>query len=259
MRSIGQIRLGKEGLANVLKLKEIDKCAIIIQARMASGRFPGKMLSKIYGNTPLIAYMYKRCTKSSIKKILVATSNDKSDDILFDYCKENNIPVTRGSLSNALKRYIEAAGLIRAKYIVRVCGDTPFVDISLIDILAKILIDEKLDYVSPDRKTCLSGFYSETIALQALEKVSILTDSKEDVEHVTKFITENTEKFLIKSVDAGLNPEFAEGVRLTIDYPEDISGVRAIIGRLKDKFNFTSKEILDVVNTCGISAAKDKR
>ena len=75
-------------------------CAIIIQARMSSARFPGKMMLPLYNNTPLVEYVYERCKTSSVKNILVATSDDKSDDKLYNYCKRNSIPIARGSIKN---------------------------------------------------------------------------------------------------------------------------------------------------------------
>ncbi|UCD15382.1 MAG: hypothetical protein JSV34_06625, partial [Candidatus Omnitrophota bacterium] len=179
-----------------LTLEDIGRCAIIIQARMSSRRFPGKMMSCLYNNVPLIEYVYERCKKSSVKNILVATSVDKSDDELYDYCKKKNILVTRGSLDDVLKRYVQTADSIAADYIVRVCGDTPFVDVSLIDMLLGILIREKLDYASFNRQTCASAFFSEAITLGALKKVLILASNKEDFEHVTKYIVDNRGKFL---------------------------------------------------------------
>lgn len=218
---------------------------------MTSERFPGKMLSHLFG-MPLVEYMYKRCRKSSVKNVLTATSDAKSDDVLYNYCRENNIPVTRGSLYNVLERYIQAAELVSTDYIIRVCGDTPFVDISLIKILLQILISEKLDYVSLNRQTCAAGFYSEAVTLQALKKTASLAENKEDLEHVTKFIIDNKEKFLTKFIDTDLNPEFITGIRLTIDYPEDLQRANAILDELRDKFSFTSKQILDIVCKKGL-------
>ena len=228
------------------KPKVRDRCAIIIQARMSSSRFPEKMMSCLF-SMPLIEYVYKRSQKSSADKILVATSNGVSDDTLYNYCKENNIFAMRGSLNNVLERYIQAGDLLDVDYIVRVGGDTPFVDIFLADMLLDVLIHEKLDYVSFNRKTCASGFYSEAVTLQALKKIAVLAKAKEDLEHVTKFIIDNREKFLTKFIDPDLNPESVKNIRLTVDFPEDIQRANAIVDALPDKFSFNSKDILNII------------
>ena len=62
----------------------------IITARMTSSRLPGKVMKKIQ-NTPTIKILYDRLKKSNlIDKIVVATTNCKSDDILVQYLKTKN-------------------------------------------------------------------------------------------------------------------------------------------------------------------------
>lgn len=222
--------------------------AILIQARTSSNRFPRKMLQKVIDNVKLVEYIYKRCLCSkSADVVAIITSAEKSDDELSTYCLENNIRVFRGSLNNVLDRYIRAADYFKAGIICRVCGDTPFVDISLIDQAFDILKREVLDYVAPDRNTCASGFYSETFTIQALNKVITLTKSQGDLEHVTKFILDNPGMFKIKLLDAGLNQPFIQNIRLTIDYPEDIDLGSKIAEKLPDGYTFNSLDVLNAV------------
>ena len=229
------------------KLRDEARCAVIIQARMSSDRFPGKMMSKIAG-TPLIEYVYKRCLESSTDKVLIATSNHKSDDVLYDYCIKKGMPVMRGSLDDVLERYIRAAESVGVDYIARICGDTPFVDISLVDEMLKTLIDKKIDYVTINRQTCESGFLSEAVTLKALKKADTLTSTVEDREHVTKFILNGNTIFSTQFLDVELNSSTNKKKRLTIDYPEDIQRANSIIDELNDKVAFTSREILEIVN-----------
>lgn len=222
------------------------RSAVLIQARMSSGRFPGKMMSSI-GGMPLVEYVYRRCAASSIRNVRVITSDDTSDDELFSYCGRNAIPILRGNLHNVLERYRVAGRSLGVSRIVRVCGDTPFVDIPLMERLLEMVEGKEADYAAPDRKTCLPGFYSEACTLEALDRASLLTDNSEDLEHVTKFIVEHPDRFRNGYVGAGLNPDFARGARLTIDYPDDLVRANAIVGKLKDALDYTSEEILDVL------------
>ncbi|MDD5072701.1 MAG: NTP transferase domain-containing protein [Candidatus Omnitrophica bacterium] len=229
--------------------------AIIIQARMSSSRFPGKVMS-LLGGVPLVEYVYRRCKTCAVDNVLVATSEDTSDDTVYDHCRSGKIPVFRGSLDNVLERYIRAAGSVNAGYVVRVCADTPFVDTALVNTLLKALIAEKLDYASLERSTCASGFYSEAVTAEALEKAAMRTREKEDLEHVTKYITSHPQEFSAKFIDAGLNPEFLHGIRLTIDQPGDLKRANAIVSELVDPLAFTSKEVLETVRnkTIGLMA-----
>ncbi|MBN1872021.1 MAG: hypothetical protein JW800_05550 [Candidatus Omnitrophica bacterium] len=220
--------------------------AIIIQARMSSSRFPSKMMEPL-GGAALIEFVYKRSTLSNVSNVVVATSEDLSDRGLYDYCLKNSIRVMRGSLEDVLKRYIDTANAIGAKYIIRICGDTPFVDIALADSLLDTLVKEGREYVAPSRISCASAFFSEAVSLSALERCARMTSDKQDREHVTRYILNHADGFDVKLIDAGLNPSFMSDVKLTIDYPEDIEAARRVVGRLADRYNFSSGDVLDIV------------
>jgi spore coat polysaccharide biosynthesis protein SpsF len=70
----------------------------IVQARMTSTRLPGKVLMPMAGK-PMIRWVYDRLSRASrVTKIVIATSNSSSDDLLCEYCSRQNIPYFRGSL-----------------------------------------------------------------------------------------------------------------------------------------------------------------
>ena len=63
----------------------------IIQARFNSTRLPGKVLKKI-GDKRMLEFIYDRLIKSKkLKKVVVATSNNKGDEKIRDFCKLKNI------------------------------------------------------------------------------------------------------------------------------------------------------------------------
>ena len=83
--------------------KKINKLGCIIFARLASKRLKNKALLEI-NNVPLILIIYKRVLKIfPKKKIVVATSNNKSDDKLVKFCKKYKINFFRGDLRNVHK------------------------------------------------------------------------------------------------------------------------------------------------------------
>ena len=64
------------------------KFLVIIQARLGSTRFPGKILKKL-GKTTLIEMIVKRLSKSKIiDKIVVATTNSQVDKKLIKFLKK---------------------------------------------------------------------------------------------------------------------------------------------------------------------------
>ena len=63
----------------------------IIQARMTSNRLPGKVMLKV-DRKPMIEYLVDRIKRvKKIKKIIIATTKNLSDDVLTDCCKKNKI------------------------------------------------------------------------------------------------------------------------------------------------------------------------
>ena len=91
------------------------KYLLIIQARINSKRLPGKVLMKL-GKYTIIEFLYKRLIKSKkIDKVIVATTTNKTDDILCDYLDNINIHYFRGSENNVLKDFMTQHFLIKQK------------------------------------------------------------------------------------------------------------------------------------------------
>ena len=83
------------------------KIIAIIQARMASKRFPGKIMKEING-MPMIFWQIMRLENSMcLNKIIVATTEDPSDDNLCNFLKEHNFSFYRGSVKDVHSRYID--------------------------------------------------------------------------------------------------------------------------------------------------------
>ena len=81
----------------------------IVQARCSSKRFPNKILKIVY-DKPLIHHVILKLSKSKkISKIIVATSDHKSDEKLVKYLKKIKVQYFRGSLENVAKRFLDLA------------------------------------------------------------------------------------------------------------------------------------------------------
>ena len=211
---------------------------------MSSSRFPGKMLENISGLS-LIEYVYNRCKCSiEVDSIVVLTSTEKSDDVLYDECIKHNISVYRGDLNNVLQRYIDAAEYFDAELICRVCGDSPFVDIEMIDEMFRIINKDDYEYVSFDGYC--NGFKSEVFSINTLNKISELDIKKEDKEHVTKYLIENKELFNIYMIDNDSNQKNISSITLTVDYPEDINIANKVAKKLSSDCA-TTEEIVSIL------------
>ena len=226
------------------------KPILIIQARMSSNRLPGKMMMPI-GNIPLFKYVYYRCLQVKvIDKIVLAISTDKTDDILESSALNDGIQIYRGNLDNVLERFISCANQYKMDTIIRVCGDSPFVDIELINRFMAIFIEDDIDYLSLNKESIISGLDFEIVKLATLEKVQTLTTNHEDCEHVTRFIRNNPGLFKTKWINANLKLDQCNA--LTIDTYDDYVYCNKIDEKLKDmtgkdRFDFTTGDIFHAI------------
>ncbi len=122
---------------------------IFIQARMSSQRLPGKVLFPFRGST-ILKYTYDKCKNiKGIKSVFVLTSNESEDDEIEKMCNLNKINIFRGSLSNVLERFQNAAKLHcdSEDFVIRICADSPLIDEVLLQDFSN-LISEKYLYFS---------------------------------------------------------------------------------------------------------------
>ena len=124
-----------------------------IQARTSSSRLPGKVLKKIGGKT-ILEILINRIKKSEkIKNIIVATTNNKSDDAIVKLCKKKKIRYFRGSEDDVLNRISNCLKKNKIEYHVELFGDSPLLDPQLLDKFITIFKTQKLDYLTNSIKT----------------------------------------------------------------------------------------------------------
>ena len=100
---------------------------IFIQARMSSQRLPGKVLLP-FRDTTVLKFLYDKCKiVNGVKQVVVLTSTEHDDDEIEKVCNDNDMLIFRGSLSNVLNRFQEAAKFFcyLDDYVIRLCADSP--------------------------------------------------------------------------------------------------------------------------------------
>ena len=121
---------------------------IIIPARMNSKRFRGKALKKI-NNFEILKILINRLKKvRHIKKFVISTTKNKIDNKIINFCKREKISFDRGDSLNVAKRLFKTAKKFKAKYFVRINGDSPFIHYNIIDKAIKIYKKKKVDIVT---------------------------------------------------------------------------------------------------------------
>jgi spore coat polysaccharide biosynthesis protein SpsF (cytidylyltransferase family) len=218
-----------------------SKVTIMIQARIESKRFPQKVISSIAGK-PMIWHIINRLkhVKSS-NQIILLTTKKTSDKILVKLAEKNNILFFTGPINDVLKRYYLCANQFSADPIVRITGDCPLVDFSLIDQIIKFYQSHDYDYVSNTIKpTYPDGLDVEVFSFKTLEKMYKLATKKSDREHVTSFIIQNKSKFKIFNFK---NKKDLSKFRLTVDEKNDLKLIRKIYSYMKPNTIFSSKAV----------------
>lgn len=218
----------------------------ILQARYSSTRLPGKILKDIL-DQPMLLHQINRINKSKlIDKLVVATSNDISDDIVEKRLVSSNIDIFRGSLDDVLDRYCQCALKYNPDYIVRITGDCPLIDWNIIDMVIKKHIDEGNDYTSNTLEpTYPDGLDVEVMNFAALKKAWANAKLPSEREHVTPYIYKNQDLFKLGCLK---NSEDLSELRWTVDEPEDFIFVKAIYEMIYiDKQHFTFDDILKVL------------
>lgn len=113
------------------------KTAIVIPARYASQRLPGKPLLCETGKY-LIQHVYERaCAAASASQVIVATDDSRIVAAVESF--GGNVTLTRADHVCGTDRVAEAAATLDADVIVNLQGDEPLIDPAALDLLPALL------------------------------------------------------------------------------------------------------------------------
>ena len=101
---------------------------------MSSKRLPGKVLYSTNKGEEVLLSIYRRLEQSLfLDKIIILTSSENSDDPIQDLCKQEGLKCMRGPLENVYSRFSMALAEYPCSAFLRICADSPFVNIPMID------------------------------------------------------------------------------------------------------------------------------
>jgi spore coat polysaccharide biosynthesis protein SpsF len=223
----------------------MTRTVAIVQARTGSTRLPGKVLLPLLGR-PMLEVVVRRAGRAeSVDAVVVATTTLADDDAIAAMGARQGWLVTRGSESDLLDRYLEAAREHRADRVVRITSDCPLIDPELIDEVVASLERSGADYASNTLapRTFPRGLDAEAMTIDALEAAGRDDRDPASREHATPFIYRHPERFRLARV---ASPVDLSGHRWTVDTPDDYELVRRIFDAL-GRDDFTWREALDTV------------
>lgn len=122
--------------------------AVVIPARWASTRFPGKPLHFLAGK-PLIQHVWERCRRAKgVAEVIVATDDMRIAEAAFDFGAE--VSLTSGKHRSGTDRCAEVAERLRGfSHVINVQGDEPLIDPKLVGRLAEtIKADRKIAMIT---------------------------------------------------------------------------------------------------------------
>lgn len=225
------------------------KIGAIIQARVMSRRFPGKVLLSLpYGSgISIIENIVLRVGNvPKINAVVVATSDRPENDEIVSIARSAGAEVFRGSEDDVLDRFHKAAALHGLGQIVRLTADNPFIDPSILSVCLENHEKRKADYTKTVGLPL--GMNFEVISFSALERLQRNVILNDEREHVTLHVNKNPSDFTICVLNLG-RPEY-EGLRLTVDCETDYALACFIyeqLGRSKRNFNINVNDIVKLL------------
>lgn len=232
----------KKRKTKIIKFKIIA----IIEARMTSTRLPGKVMRKICGKSVLELLVERLKRSKLIQEIVIATTLNKSEDIIVHLCRRLKIRCYRGSENDVLKRVLEAALTNKADIIVEITGDCPLVEPTVVDECIRKFLTGKYNYVSTGclETTFPNGLSVQVFPTKVLAEVNALTNNPIDHEHVSLYIYKHPERYRLGNVKARGDLYWPE-LAITLDTPADFKLIKIIFEKLyPDNNEFTAYDVI---------------
>lgn len=223
-----------------------------IEVRMTSSRLPGKPLM-LAGGISMLEILIRRLSQSKfIQKIIVATTTNKQDDPIIEFCIANSLPYFRGSEHNVLERVYSAAKQFNTDTLVQITGDCPLIDYRIADNLIEIFND---NYPTTRMVTNTGpeismpwGFDVQVYKVDELKRILEDSPSQEDKEHVSHRFYSPDYKDVYNQIHVKYElPLNRPELRVTLDYQEDYLLIKEIVEDfgIENLNKFTAEDVIE--------------
>jgi spore coat polysaccharide biosynthesis protein SpsF len=212
----------------------VMKIKAFIQARMSSTRFPGKVLAPL-GGRPMISWVIERVGMVLLKEnIIVATSDEESDDPLACYVGQLDVKVFRGPLDNVFERFRLCLAANPCEWFFRISADSPLLNSGILKTMVSYA-DESLDLVTNvQKRTFPHGHSVELLNAMTFAKLDSTRLSMEDCEHVTKFYYSHSDEFRILNLE-NMDADYAK-MNFVVDTFDDLRRIEEIESKVQYDF-----------------------
>lgn len=203
--------------------------------------------------------IYRVEKASEVDKIVVATSDHVSNDIVEWCTRRAGASVFRGQEHNVLDRTFMAAKGADADVIVRITADCPLVHPQVIDMVIKRWQESGADYCSNTiERTFPRGLDVEVFSFESFDFVHRRATESEQLEHVTKYYHDHPEEFSFTNVASeevfeDTNLCGRTDLRLTLDEFPDYLLLRKVFDRLNYKNTPQFSEVVNFIDQYGLA------
>jgi spore coat polysaccharide biosynthesis protein SpsF len=199
------------------------KIGFFITARMKSSRLLHKVLLDLNGKS-VIDRVIERCKSvNGIDGVVLCTSSNPQDSVLYDYALKNNIQFYIGSEVDVLDRLLNAALYYGYDAFVSITADNPLFSTYTSQIMVDWNKREDFDFIFS--KGLPMGCCTSLINVKALQ-VAVGMKKAADTEIWGPFV--NRPDFFNIGQLVVTNSPFKEEKRITCDYSEDYALIRRL-------------------------------
>lgn len=225
----------------------------VISARMGSTRLPGKILMPLYGQ-PILQRVINAVKNIDVDDIILLTTSRCEDDLLAEWGWECGVKTHRYNGASLLIDFQEINEAYEPDYILRICGDQPFVDVKLCNRLIKMIRKKSVyDYYSYQlangKPVALTGYgiFPEIFRYPTEDELDWIM-MKKDLDyhqHFTNlyYINQDIYNCYFKNI-----PQLVEKYpfKATIDTRDDLLRVRKIVAEY-GRFTTEYGEIVNII------------
>jgi spore coat polysaccharide biosynthesis protein SpsF (cytidylyltransferase family) len=196
---------------------------------MTSSRLPGKPLREISGKSALARVAGEAARCSYVERVVIATTDQPSDDVLAEHARSLGYPVHRGPAEDILRRLDEAARAFGLEIVVEVDGDDLLCSCGHMDRAVEILQQRDADLVTFSGLPL--GATPTVLRSTALARAVEERTGRPNSTGFFRFLLESGRFRVVR--EASSDPRDAHPTaRLTLDYPQDLAFFDAVYREL---------------------------
>ena len=215
---------------------------LVVFSRLSSRRLPRKALRPVCGR-PLLGHVLDRVSHCNlVSDIAVATSDLAIDDEIVRFCEKEGVTAFRGAHDDVLRRALGCCKALGFEAMVRVTGDSPFIDPILIDQAVALFHAQHADLVTNAfPRSFPVGMTVEVVSCAALRRAEHEATDLADREHLTRYIYRNPHRFAIDNIASRIDQS---NYHLSVDTERDLRRATWLFKKLERVGSPASTEVI---------------